>query len=181
MSTALETQKSTFLSFLESVFSSLSLREDGVTVQEKSAARMLIRYNSNQNMKVLGIEFASSQMTYVLVERAANGQRSITGSNRLSLGDTRSRDALRAFQSAVQTLFNDTAPDLVAIKEKPEKGNLQAGAAALKMEGIVLANAPCATEFVSGARINKCDDTAGSLRAYHQPAFKAAVVVLTDH
>lgn len=111
-------------------------------------------------MRALGIEFASSQMTYVLVERAADGQLSAVGANRLSLGDTRSSEVLRAFQSAVQTLFNDMAPDLVAIKEKPEKGTMQAGAAALKMEGIVLANASCQVKFVSGARINKCANAA---------------------
>jgi len=119
-------------------------------------------------------------MTYVLVERATDGQLTAVGANRLSLGDTRSSEVLRAFQSAVQTLFNDMAPDLVAIKEKPEKGTMQAGAAALKMEGIVLANASCRVKFVSGARINKCDNAASSLNAYHQPAFKAAASALAD-
>jgi hypothetical protein len=119
-------------------------------------------------------------MNYVLVERAADGQLSIVGANRLSLGDTRSSEALRAFQSAVQAVFNDMAPDLVAIKEKPERGAMQAGAAALKMEGIVLASAPCPAKFVSGARINKCANTASSLNAYHQPAFKAAASALAD-
>ena len=77
----------------------------------------------------------------------------------------------------MQTTFNSTAPTLIAIKEKPEKGALQAGAAALKMEGIVLANAPCPTEFISGSRIKKCDET-GPIHAYLQPAFKAAAVAL---
>src|ERR1022692_3989436 len=112
------------------------------------------------NMKVLGIEFASSQMNYVLVEHLENSGFSILGANRLSLGDTRSSTDLRAFESAVRTLFNDMVPDFVAIKEKPEKGAMRAGAAALKMEGIVLANASCPTEFVSGAKINNCDTTA---------------------
>lgn len=119
-------------------------------------------------------------MTFVLVETTGSGQLSVSGSNRISLSATRSSDALRAFQSAVQTLLNDMAPDLIAIKEKPEKGAMQAGAAALKMEGIVLANAPCPTKFVSGARINKCDEAASSLHAYYQPAFKAAAAALTD-
>jgi len=131
-------------------------------------------------MKVPGIEFASSQMNYVLIERDANGGLAITSANRLSLGDTRSSDALRAFQSAVQTLFTSSAPDFIGIKDKPEKGAMRAGAAALKMEGIVLANAPCEARFISGARINKCDDSMPSLKAYHLPAFKAAFCALAD-
>jgi hypothetical protein len=132
-------------------------------------------------MKVIGIEFASSYMNYVVLGVDDHtGKLEVLASNRLSLSDTRSRDAVRAFQQAVQTLMRDTSPGRIAIKEKPEKGAMQAGAAALKMEGIVLANAPCDTRFISGARINKCDASATSLNAYHQPAFKAAVCVAHD-
>lgn len=52
---------------------------------------------------------------------------------------------------------------------------MQAGAASLKMEAILLANAPCAVAFVSGARINQTDAEDLSLYAYLQPALKAAV------
>jgi hypothetical protein len=61
-----------------------------------------------------------------------------------------------------------------------EKGTMQAGAAALKMEGIVLASISCPAKFVSGARINKCSQAATSLHAYHQLAFKAAVSALSE-
>jgi hypothetical protein len=127
-------------------------------------------------MRVLGIEFAGSNMNYVLLEKTHDGF-NLLQSNCLAVGETRSRDALIAFQSAVKTTFNATAPTLIAIKEKPEKGGMQAGSAALKMEGVVLANAPCPVEFVSGSRINKCDRTA-SIHKYLQPAFKAAAVLL---
>lgn len=116
-------------------------------------------------------------MNYVLIE-ATDGAPLIKGSNRLSLGNTRCRDALAAFQDAVRTTFNATSPDIIAIKAKPEKGGMRAGAAALKMEGIVLANAPCATEFVSGAQINRCGASQNSLHNYLDPAFKTAAVVL---
>lgn len=53
---------------------------------------------------------------------------------------------------------------------------MRAGAAALKMEGDTLATANCDIEFVSGKRINACEDGQG-INTYHQPAFKAAVVV----
>jgi hypothetical protein len=130
-------------------------------------------------MRVLGIEFAASQATYVLLMQAEDGQIVVSGSNRISLSDTRSCEALRTFQMAVQTLLNDTVPDLIAIKEKPEKGSMRAGAAALKMEGIVLANARCSAKFISGARINKCSASAQDLNNYYQPAYKAAFVALS--
>jgi hypothetical protein len=51
---------------------------------------------------------------------------------------------------------------------------MRAGAAALKMEGIILANSPCSVDFVSGARINACAVSDESLHAYLQPSLKAA-------
>ncbi|HEX4769539.1 MAG TPA: DUF3010 family protein [Bryobacteraceae bacterium] len=131
-------------------------------------------------MKVVGIEFASSDMNYVILERNNPGKLEMLAANRISLDDTRSCDALRAFQRAVQTLLKDTSPALIAIKEKPEKGAMQAGAAALKMEAIVLADARCDVRFISGARINKCDAPEPPIKAYHRPAFKAAVCGASD-
>lgn len=54
---------------------------------------------------------------------------------------------------------------------------MRAGAAALKMEGILLAAAQCDVEFISGKRINACGNGDG-LKAYHQPAYKAAVAAI---
>ncbi|MFM9858842.1 DUF3010 family protein [Pseudoxanthobacter sp. M-2] len=124
-------------------------------------------------MNILGVEFEAKTLNYVLLV-CEEKKNEVKEANRLKLTDTRSKDSLRAFQSAVTTLITGTKPDLIAIKDKPESGQMRAGAAALKMEGILLAAAPCEVEFISGRRINACEDGAG-LRAYHQPAFKAAL------
>lgn len=102
----------------------------------------------------------------------------VVNSNRMTLGGTRDRDALVAFQDAVKTLLNEFRPDYLAIKEKPETGKMRGGAAALKMEGIVIANAPCQVEFISGRRINQVLDDDANLYGYLKPAFKAAVASL---
>lgn len=128
-------------------------------------------------MKILGIEFASSEMNYVGLS-AEDGTYAVVTSSRMTLGGTRDRDALVAFQNAVKTLLNDFGPDYLAIKEKPEAGKMRGGAAALKMEGIVIANAPCPVDFVSGRRINQVTEDDASLYGYVKPAFKAAVAVL---
>lgn len=128
-------------------------------------------------MRVLGIEFAGSDMFYVVID-SADGVKSIGSGSRLSLGETRSRTALMAFQSAVTTLINETVPDRVAIKAKPENGNMRAGAAALKMEGIVLANCRCDVDFVSGARVNKAEAIPNEMYGYLQPALRAAVAAM---
>lgn len=125
-------------------------------------------------MKAIGIEFAASDMNYVVIDCSTDGTIVVTAANRLSLADTRSPDGLKVFQQAVKTLMNDLAPDRIAIKAKPEKGAMAAGPAALKMEALVLATAPCDVRFISGARINKCNVPAGPVKAYHLPAFKAA-------
>jgi hypothetical protein len=132
-------------------------------------------------MKVMGVEFVGSNLYYVVIERNDKCDVHILQSNRLVLGDTRSRDSLVSFQNAVLTLFNVASPSLIGIKAKPETGAMKAGAAALKMEGIVLANSPCDVDFVSGVRINKCSVEDSTLFAYLQPALKAAHVALGKH
>jgi hypothetical protein len=129
-------------------------------------------------LKILGIEFDASNLYYVFIELQANNDISVKQANKLVLGDTRSREALVAFQNATSTLFKSIAPDLIGIKAKPEAGQMRAGAAALKMEGIVLANSPCPIDFVSGARINSCTVADENLYAYLQPALKAAHMAL---
>lgn len=129
-------------------------------------------------MKVMGIEFAGSYLNYVVVELNEKNEVHVLQSNRLVLSDTRSRDSLVSFQNAVSTLFNAASPNLIGIKAKPEAGAMMAGAAALKMEGIVLANSPCEVDFVSGARINKCAVEDSDLFVYLQPALKTAHAAL---
>lgn len=125
--------------------------------------------------RILGMELAGSTLTYVLVVKADSV--TVNTQSRIVLSATRSRDALVAFQSAVASVMHDAAPTLIAIKEKPENGRMRAGAAALKMEGIVLANATCDVTFVSGAKINKTE-SAVVVPAYLQPALKAALACL---
>jgi len=126
-------------------------------------------------MNILGVEFEAKKLNYVLL--VCDGDEvNIAQCNRLELSETRSRDSLRAFQNAVTTMLNGTQPDIIAIKDKPESGQMRAGSAALKMEGILLASASCDVEFVSGKRINACDAGDG-IKAYHQNAFKAAAAV----
>lgn len=130
-------------------------------------------------MKSLGIEFDSNKLHYVLIKGSADDFKVVQG-NRFTLGDTRSPDALMAFQDAIKTLFNSTAPDIIAIKEKPESGRMRAGSASLKMEALTLANSPCRVVFISGARINKCGSSDQGLYGYLQPALKAAVITLEE-
>lgn len=129
-------------------------------------------------MKVIGVEFAGNNLNFVVLQLNDKGEGIVIQSNRLVLGNTRSRDSLVSFQNAVSTLFNTASPDLIGIKAKPEAGAMMAGAAALKMEGIVLANSPCEVDFVSGARINNCSVKDSNLYAYLQPALKAAHAAL---
>ena len=128
-------------------------------------------------MKALGIEFNSNKLIYVLVEMS-DGELYVLSSNKLELTATRDRDALVAFQTALRAVFNATAPDVIGIKTKPEKGQMSAGAAALKMEGISLACSPCPVHFLSGAKINACEAPADGMKKYQIPALKSAILAL---
>lgn len=130
------------------------------------------------DMRVMGIEFSGSKLYYVVIGLQDDGSLVVAHANKLVIGETRSRDSLIAFQNAVSTLFNSAKPELLGIKAKPESGQMRAGAAALKMEGIILANSPCSVDFVSGARTNACAASDDTLHAYLQPALKAAHAAL---
>lgn len=125
-------------------------------------------------MKSLGIELSGSQLIYVLLE--VSDSVNVLSSNRLELTHTRDRDALMAFQNALRAVYNDLSPEIIGIKEKPEKGRLSAGAPALKMEGIAIASSPCPVHFISGAKVNACNTEPNGLKKYQVPAFKVAIV-----
>lgn len=125
-------------------------------------------------MKILGIDFDANKAGLVLVARDGDGF-TVLSKDRLQLGETRVAADMAAFKSALLKILSAAAPDEIAIRSKPENGQMRAGAAALKMEAIILAEASVAVEFVSGVKANKEEDTAG-LFAYLQPAYKAAVV-----
>jgi hypothetical protein len=125
-------------------------------------------------MKSLGIELSGGQLIYILLDVAEHIE--VLASNRLELTHTRDREALVAFHTALRAVYNELSPDVIGIKEKPEKGRLSAGASALKMEGIAVACSPCPVHFISGAKINACGANVGALKKYQVPAFKAAVV-----
>lgn len=125
-------------------------------------------------MKSLGIELSSSELIYVFLE--VSDSLKVLATNKLELTDTRDRDALIAFQTALRAVYNELSPEIIGIKEKPEKGRLSAGAPALKMEGIAVASSPCPVYFVSGAKVNGCNAESDELKKYQSTAFKVAVV-----
>ena len=128
-------------------------------------------------MTAIGIELAGNSLTYVLVDRIPEGL-SIRSYSRIALLDARNPDSLRAFQAALNAVLTEAKPDLIALKDKPQSGGMKAGAAAIKMEAILLLATPCGVRFVTGAAINNCSAPVDGLKKYAQPAFKAAAVEL---
>jgi Protein of unknown function (DUF3010). len=127
-------------------------------------------------MKVLGIDFDSNKACFVMVN-GNHEQASIQHRERIQLTETRSQKDMTAFRDGVRTILEQCAPEKVAIRAKPESGQMRAGAAALKMEAIILAEATAPIEFVSSAAVSKQEDAVG-LFAYLQPAFKVAMAQL---
>ena len=127
-------------------------------------------------MRIMGIELQGSNLNYVVMTRN-NGIVAISSGSRITLRDTRKRNDLVAFQAALRTILSDQAPERIAIKLKPERGGMAAGPAALKMEGLLLANSPCEVEFISGARLKKVDPVENALPKYLQPALISGLAV----
>jgi precorrin-6B methylase 2 len=104
----------------------------------RRGSTLSLKLQDAYSMKIMGVELNASDLCYVLLNVTSDAHE-VLAANRLRLADTRSRSALSAFQSALLTTMNDGAPDLIAVKTKPESGRLRAGSAALKMEALLLA------------------------------------------
>lgn len=113
-------------------------------------------------------------MVWVAAE-GAKGNLVAAESGKTALGSTRNPEALAAFQHAAAEILARIRPDVVAIKEKPETGRMRAGAAALKMEALLMAGTECVVDVVSGRRVNALGDIGSGLKAYQVPAFAAAL------
>ncbi|MNU51212.1 hypothetical protein D3C71_402000 [compost metagenome] len=127
-------------------------------------------------MKVLGIDFDANKASFVLVS-GTHEEAEVTHKERLQLGETRSQADMAAFRDGVRRILELCAPDAISVRAKPENGQMRAGAAALKMEAIVLAESAAPLEFVSSVKASKQADRDG-LFAYLQPAYKAAMARL---
>lgn len=125
-------------------------------------------------MRILGIDFDATKVAFALVVRDGDGF-SVIAKDRIQLAETRVAADMAAFKVAIVKLLESTSPDEIAIRTKPEVGQMRAGAAALKMEAIILSESKVPVEFVSGAKVNK-EQNGEKLFAYLQPAYKAAVV-----
>lgn len=123
--------------------------------------------------KVLGVDFDAKKASFILVEKTRDGVE-IGLKERLELKDTRDRTSLSAVRDSIRKVIADTSPRWIAIRAKPENGQMRAGAAALKMEALVLAESPVEVVFVSTVKAHKQPDAEG-IFAYLQPAYKAAL------
>ena len=127
-------------------------------------------------IRIMGIELQGSKMVYV-VGVFGGGSVTFETGNSIVLANTRTRDALVAFQTTLKAILNDAAPQRIAVKLKPESGKMSAGAAALKMEALLLTNSPCEVVFVSAQRLAKGEAVANPFPKYAQDAVLAALAV----
>ncbi len=128
------------------------------------------------SVKVLGIDFDANKAFFVLVS-GSHEEATVEHRERLQLADTRSQADMAAFRDEFRKLLEKCAPEAISVRAKPENGQMRAGAAALKMEAIVLAESTAPVDFVSSIKVSKQTDREG-LFAYLQPAYKAAMVRL---
>jgi len=125
-------------------------------------------------LKIIGVEFDANRACYVAVEGEDAEDVAMVSWGTVRLEETRDAPAARSFAGEVARILATVSPTVVAIKAKPENGQMRAGAAALKMEAILLAEAPCEVVFLSPQRLKPIQDRDG-LYAYLQGAWKAAV------
>jgi hypothetical protein len=125
-------------------------------------------------LKILGIELDSNRLCYVLIAGETAAAASVIGSGKLQIGEAREAADVRKFAAEVADLVKALGPARIAVKAKPENGQMRAGAAALKMEAILIAQTSCDVYFLSPQRLKPIEDNA-DLFAYLQGAWKASI------
>lgn len=131
-------------------------------------------------MKIIGVDFDATKALFVVVEGAAEGAPTVLDTKKLQLADTRSAEALKSVRAEIADFLEKHSADAISIRSKPENGQMRAGAAALKMEALVLAESGRSeASFVSSVKTSKMSDAPG-LYAYFQTAFKAAAARLSE-
>jgi hypothetical protein len=131
-------------------------------------------------MKVVGVDFDANKVLFVVVEGGPEGEPSIVDTKRFQLDDTRDADAMKKVRDEIRGLLAAHADACLSIRSKPENGQMRAGAAALKMEALVLAESGSAeVSFVSSVKAGKMPEAPG-LFAYLQTAYKAASARLVE-
>jgi Holliday junction resolvasome RuvABC endonuclease subunit len=129
-------------------------------------------------MKCIGIDFDANRLNYVVVNGGNAGDTRVVTSGKLTLEDSRDADAVRTFSVELAEILGGISPDVIAIKSKPENGQMRAGASALKMEALLLVRSSCPVYFLSAQRVEKAAEKNDDLYAYQQSAWKAAVSAL---
>lgn len=127
-------------------------------------------------MKVMGVTLDGSRLGFVVINKDSSGAVNIVGTGKVDLKSTREADDLKAFRSTLSEVLAGASPSAIAVKAKPEKGQMSAGAGALKMEAVLMVEAPCPVSFVSAQKVAKIAP-AERLLVYLQDAYKAAVSV----
>lgn len=120
-------------------------------------------------MIVMGVDFEPKRLLHVTARDGI-----LAESGMIGFGATRSAEDVRAFASEFSRIVASVRPDLIHVRSKPEKGQMRAGAAALKMEALVLCLSGCPVRHLSPRSLARIDDNP-DLFAYQQGAWKAAL------
>lgn len=125
-------------------------------------------------MNILGIELESNRLAYVYVRHETSTYPRVLQRGKLEIGSTRDASDIRKFADELRVLLGSLSPEAISVKAKPESGQMRAGAAALKMEAILVASTSCPVHFLTPQSLKAVEDNP-DLFAYLQDAWKAAV------
>jgi hypothetical protein len=131
-------------------------------------------------MKIVGVDFDANKALFVVVEGEFAGTPEIVDTRRIQLEDTRSAEEMKKVRDDIRDFLAKHGAETISIRSKPENGQMRAGAAALKMEALVLSeSANAEVSFVSSVKASKMAEAPG-LFAYFQTAYRAAAVRLVE-
>lgn len=97
----------------------------------------------------------------------------VASSGKIALSSEREASDLKSFYLTLGTVMNDSAPDVIAMKQKPHKGAMAAGPSAIKMEALVLLCSTCKIVFVSPPRLQKVEIPNDVVFGYQHDALRA--------
>lgn len=129
-------------------------------------------------MRVMGVEANSNKLSFVVVGDNG-GEIVVYDKGRIELAETRQKTAMDLFASELRVVLERNSLDLVIVKLKPEKGQMRAGAASLKMEAALMLCATCDVRFTSGKKLLTIEEP-DRLFSYLKVSWKVAVLGLNS-
>jgi hypothetical protein len=137
-------------------------------------------------VRICGCDLSGSDAVVVVLDGNPSGFEVVSATSKFSLRDAKDTQAVKDLLRLLGSYFREMRIDVIAIKQRAERGRFAGGATTFKVEGLIQAAAEQEVIFLTPqliSRRTKEVDVAlpHNLHKYQIGAFQTALVALQEH